>query len=265
MILLVLFQLQVRVFPIPANQVSNQSIMTNINNINAYHEECYSNNFENVTTPLFVKWEDWTDDRHIHILPGGYRHYHPPRDWYIIQLGGNVGLNVGGGDPVWEYVRPCHWSGVILEPQPNIFHQLETNYADVADRIQTLNMGISDQPGNFSLRGGGETASLGNSNGNIVVKTLQQLWDDLQPLTRVDVLVVDVEGHEERVLALQDMPHPKPRLILYEMIHLKDQQRDKIDQKLKQQGYVWRNDLIHMDNLARRRNFPAQDRLYELM
>ena len=128
-----------------------------------------------------------------------------------------------------------------------------------------MGISISDQPGNFSLRGGGETASLGNSNGNIVVKTLQQLWDDLQPLTRVDVLVVDVEGHEERVLALQDMPHPKPRLILYEMIHLKDQQRDKIDQKLKQQGYVWRNDLIHMDNLARRRNFPAQDRLYELM
>ena len=110
-------------------------------------------------------------------------------------------------------IHPCHWSGVILEPQPNIFHQLQTNYAD---RIQTLNMGISDQPGNFSLRGGGEKASLGNSNGNIVVKTLQQLWDDLQPLTRVDVLVVDVEGHEERVLALQ---------VLYEMIHLKDQQR----------------------------------------
>ena len=54
-------------------------------------------------------------------------------------------------------------------------------------------------------------------------------------------------------------------LVLYEMIHLKDDQRDKIDQRLKQQGYVWRNDLIHMDKLARSWNMPAQDRLYELV
>ena len=79
----------------------------------------------------------------------------------------------------------------------------------------------------------------------------------------MDLLVVDVEGYEERVLALQDMPHPKPRLVLYEMIHLKDDQRDKIDQRLKQQGYT-RNDLIHMDKLARSWNMPA-DRLYELV
>ena len=59
----------------------------------------------------------------------------------------------------------------------------------------------ADQPGNFSLRGGGETASLDTGKGNIVVKTLQQLWDDLQPLKTVDLLVVDVDGYEECVLA----------------------------------------------------------------
>ena len=61
------------------------------------------------------------------------------------------------------------------------------------------------------------------------------------------------------------MPHPKPRLVLYEMIHLKDHQRDKIDQKLKQQGYVWRNDLIHMDKLARSWNMPAISELGYLL
>ena len=81
----------------------------------------------------------------------------------------------------------------------------------------------------------------------------------------MDLLVVDVDGYEERVLHfIRHAPSQVP-MVLYEMIHLKDHQCDKIDQKLKQQGYVWRNDLIHMDTLARSWNLPAQDRLYELV
>ena len=219
-------------------------------------DPCHSSNFVNVTTPLFVRWEDYlseTQDAHQGL----------PYDFYVIQLGGNVGLNVGGGDPVWEYVRPCHWSAAILEPQPHIFAQLQHNYADVADRIQTLNLAVSNQRGNMSMRGGGETASLQtNQEGNIAVVTLADLWQRLQPLTRVDVLVVDVEGHENRVLQLQDLPSPQPRFVLLEIAHLSTEQRDGIDRALVRQGYVAVEDLKHMDRVARLKNAPPQDRIY---
>lgn len=213
--------------------------------------KCHSSQFVNVTTPLFVVWEDYEKA--------------PPFDWYVIQAGGNVGLNVGGGDPVWEYVRPCRWRGLVLEPQPQVFQQLERNYADVPD-IHTLNLAVSDQSGFMSMRGAGETASLNpnSKDGDVQVVTLPELWEKYKP-ERVDVLVVDIEGNEENVLFKAPIPSPKPRYILFEMIHLKPEVKDRIDQALYSQGYVRRDDLKHMDKTARSRNAPPQDRLYSLL
>lgn len=224
-------------------------------------DPCHSSNFRRVQTPLFIRWEEWNsfnDDKPATAAV-------PPHDWYIIQLGGNVGLNIGGGDPVWEYVRPCHWQGAILEPQPDVFAQLQANYADVAPRIQTLPWAISNLAGNFSMRGGGEQAGINiRQPGNISVYTLQDLWNYLQPPV-VHALVVDVEGHEERILYYQDIPSPKPRLILFERKHLTSFQLDRIDLGLERQGYQFQTDLRHMDDLARRSNAPPQDRLYALV
>lgn len=122
---------------------------------------CNSTTF-NVTTPLFVQWEVYEQA--------------PPLDFWVVQLGGNVGLNVGGGDPVWEYARPCHWQGAILEPQPTVFAQLKDNYADVSSRIETFNWAASDTSGYMTMQGRGETARLraGSSGGDVRVVTLQE-------------------------------------------------------------------------------------------
>ena len=115
------------------------------------------------------------------------------------------------------------------------------------------------------MKGGGETAHLvPRSSGDIPVVTLQDLWDRFQP-TKIDVLVVDVEGHEEQVLHLQEIPTPKPRYILFEMVHLQFGVKSRIDDTLRKQGYVPRADLIHNDRVARRNNGRPQDRLYSLL
>ena len=213
---------------------------------------CQSSAFEHVETPLYIKWEEWEQ--------------RSPLDFYVIQLGGNTGLNRKGGDPVWEYVRPCQWRGAILEPVPATFDKLQQNYADVADRIQTLNMAVSNQTGTMSLKGMNEMARmvpLGQGRGEIQVKTLADLWAQLQP-QRVDALVVDVEGHEVQCLADQDMPSPKPRYILFEIKQLNEQERQRIDDALKRQGYIHRADLKHKDKKAIENNDPPGDRLYSL-
>lgn len=214
---------------------------------------CQASAFTNVETPLYIKWEEWQ---------GGAA----PLDFYIVQLGGNQGRNVKGGDPVWEYVRPCHWRGAILEPVAFAFSKLQKNYADVADRIQTLQMAVSNTTGTMSIKGMNEMARmvpLGQGRGEVPVVTLRDLWTKLQP-TKVDALVVDVEGHEVACLADQDLPSPKPRFILLEIKNLNEEERQRIDDALKRQGYLHRADLFHKDKKAIENHDPPGDRLYSL-
>ena len=214
---------------------------------------CQASAFTNVETPLYIKWEEWQ---------GG----DAPLDFYIVQLGGNQGRNVKGGDPVWEYVRPCHWRGAILEPVAFAFSKLQENYADVADRIQTLQMAVSNTTGTMSIKGMNEMARmvpLGQGRGEVPVVTLRDLWTKLQP-TQVDALVVDVEGHEVACLADQDLPSPKPRFILLEIKNLNEEERQRIDDALKRQGYLHRADLFHKDKKAIENHDPPGDRLYSL-
>jgi FkbM family methyltransferase len=199
------------------------------------------------------------------------------RNLYFIQVGANIGKNVGGGDPVWEYVRPCHWSGVVVEPMPETYATLKVNYHDLEalNQIVTLNLGVSKSAGYTEMLGGGETASLSTEmkqekEGSMMVEvvTLKQLWGRVKshiPLTGVDILVLDVEGNERNILAEDDLPHPLPTRILFEIAHVTQEDRDIIDAKLRLQGYRQSADLIHRDTFAMENNLPAQDRLYELI
>jgi hypothetical protein len=51
----------------------------------------------------------------------------------------------------------------------------------------------------------------------------------------VDILVVDVEGAEDRILT-QELPEPKPKMVFYEMAHVKSIK--SIRAKLEAQGYL---------------------------
>lgn len=227
---------------------------------------CDSSTFAEPAVPLFVKWE--------HFMP-------QTRDLFFIQLGANVGENVGSGDPLWEYVRPCHWSGVAVELVSSTFRQLKENYADVNDRVTTLNHGVSDKRGYAGMKGlGGETARIleivaeippGDAAEEYVeIVTIHDVWEKVRhriPSAGVDILVLDVEGNEANILARGDgeLPAPKPKRILFEIAHLDRQAKDEIDDKLRAQGYRQSADLIHRDEFAIRNNMPAQDRLYELI
>lgn len=49
-------------------------------------------------------------------------------------------------------------------------------------------------------------------------------------LDRVDILVIDAEGAEEQILGSpDDLPRPRPRLILFEHEHLKMKTQKLID------------------------------------
>jgi FkbM family methyltransferase len=208
--------------------------------------------------------------------------YARTRDLFFIQVGANVGKNTGSGDPIWEYVRPCNWSGAVVEPALDTFTNLKINYQDLidADRVFAFNLGVSNKHGYTKMLGRGEAASLsgemseslnqfGDDNSLVVeVVTIAEIWDKLKsriPSSGVDILVLDVEGNEANILALEEFPHPRPTRILFEIAHLNLDTKDKIDEKLRSQGYRQSADLVHRDSHAITHNLPAQDRLYELV
>ena len=84
--------------------------------------------------------------------------------------------------------------------------------------------------------------------------------DDVWSPEGVDVLIVDAEGSDERILGYGALPTPLPRLVLFEHVYLSEAQRARIDANLLSQGFERIADLRHMD--ARGANAPPQDRLY---
>ena len=52
--------------------------------------------------------------------------------------------------------------------------------------------------------------------------TLQTLWAIIGPLQKVDILTLDLEGHDHDVILQTNFDElaPKPRYILYENIHI---------------------------------------------
>jgi hypothetical protein len=67
----------------------------------------------------------------------------------------------------------------------------------------------------------------------------------------VDLLVIDVEGHEAVLLcAGPPLPAPLPRLVLFEMVHLSNASLACIDRRLKRQGFTFLGDKQHF-NLGR--------------
>jgi hypothetical protein len=76
--------------------------------------------------------------------------------------------------------------------------------------------------------------------------TLQHVWDSLpQPLSRVDLLVVDVEGAEHLVLA-PPLPSPLPAFIYFEVSALRPHSLHALSTSLKGQDYQrvrWRSEV----------------------
>jgi FkbM family methyltransferase len=173
------------------------------------------------------------------------------RDFLLSRLGGDtvhyvqVGANDGFlDDPVYKIARARNWSALLIEPNPRYFAALSKNY-EGRDRFRLLNCGVSETPGKMDLHflapeAEGKyppwakgCASLDRDRLIEVLTrvtppapediasttiTLRRLDDILtaENITRTDLLVIDVEGHEVSVLKSLDLTQIRPKAILLE-------------------------------------------------
>lgn len=168
----------------------------------------------------------------------------------FLQIGSNDGMT---RDPIYQLIsRNIGWYGLFVEPVPYLFERLKKNYSSVKNpgRLQFFNGAVNegvnenfyfvdehakyvipnlpewyDQIGSFS-----KEHILSHMEGvlepfirNSEIKgiTLHELINDFE-LSQLDLLHIDTEGYDWKILSQLDLGKIQPTVIMYEYKHLKD-------------------------------------------
>ena len=168
---------------------------------------------------------------------------------FFVQVGSNDGLQ---GDPIHDLVvSRDNWSGIFIEPIDFLFQRLRKNYGE-AERFVFENVAIGtekgsktfyyvsekakaeldlpywhDQLGSFDK--GHITRALGEQMNPYIVEEdveclpLQDVFDRNE-IRSIDLIHIDTEGFDYKVLSQIDLERYKPSVILFEHHLLSDEE-----------------------------------------
>lgn len=151
-------------------------------------------------------------------------------EFYFIQIGSNDGIS---HDPIYRWINKFNWAGLMFEPQKEPYQKLYDLYKN-NKLITTVQLGISKTPGRHKLyrhlgQGnsidnftGGSSLSLRNSNEfssdryeEIKCITFMQALKKFN-VSKIDLLVIDTEGHDLEIIDSIDFSISMPRNIWFE-------------------------------------------------
>jgi len=193
----------------------------------------------------------------------------PGAEVFFIQIGAFDGVT---NDPLNEYIRSHTWRGVLVEPQAGPFLRLKENYRG-HDQLVFVNAAIGDYDGMVKFYVVQEADNLPPWNQQIaslkkdnVLKHREGLpeygvpvgIDDLDERTqavqvesltfatlverygvdRLDLLQVDAEGYDARILAQVDFDRFRPAIVRYEHMHLSQEEQEATQRLLRERGYL---------------------------
>jgi FkbM family methyltransferase len=181
----------------------------------------------------------------------------------FVQIGANDGFT---GDPINHLLaRPdTRWRGILVEPVAHLFAQLSERYAQYP-ALQLERAAICETDGTAVIHRLQATADdslwlqqLPSLDPNLLQSNARQFGLEATPtisetvpsfcvatllkrhhLTELDLLVIDTEGWDWRILRQFDLKNLQPKLILYEHQHLSAQEREQAHQFLEQSNYGW--------------------------
>jgi FkbM family methyltransferase len=192
-------------------------------------------------------------------------------DLFFLQVGAMDGKRF---DPIYPFVKHYGWSGLALEPLPDLFAALEANYAGNRN-VTLVNAALTDTDGEREmvrvqrqavLEGGVpvwaeglgtffpernalggvgvgpelHTAILGHTQREPVACLTLCSLADLYGLPRLDLLQVDAEGCELEILRQVDRSGYRPRVVHLEYWALPAHERGELLGLLAQRGYQMR-------------------------
>ena len=171
----------------------------------------------------------------------------------IVQIGANDGVLA---DPLRKHILASNWTGVLVEPQPEIFEILRRNYSAQTSRLKFERAAITSHDGRVTLH----TAPMdnesirGDSLASLSAGPLQQMLGDKLNSVEVDgltfesllsrndidrpnLVVIDTEGHDEQIVAGIDFDKYRPELLVYEHIYMTERRRVHVKERLVEFGY----------------------------
>jgi FkbM family methyltransferase len=190
----------------------------------------------------------------------------------FVEIGAHDGML---NDDLRSFILTRTWTGVMVEPAPHVFERLRRNYGSL-DRVALENAAISDQDGRLPFyhlapvddpeREGLPPwyDAIGSLSRENVVRHRDLIPDIERRLVRtevasmtfeslcrkhglreLDALVVDAEGHDWTILRGVDFEAHRPRLVVYEHLHLAPPERARCRAHLEQHGYQTREEQFN--------------------
>jgi FkbM family methyltransferase len=193
----------------------------------------------------------------------------------FVQIGANDGEQ---RDPLRAHIADRSWSGVMVEPIPYVFERLQANYGG-HPRIQLENVAIADTDGTRPLYYLPQSSdehlpqwydALASFRPEVILKHDWAIPDVAERLSsmdvkcwtfdtlyrtagldHLDVVQIDTEGFDFEVIKLIDLEKYAPTLLMYEQLHLGDEERAACQAHLRAHGYEDLSD--GMDTVCLRR------------
>lgn len=184
-------------------------------------------------------------------------------DLFFVQIGAFDGQT---GDQIHDYVVRYGWRGILVEPHPRSFAELERTYhghdglvlrnVAVSDRAETRALyAIRDEPGlpewvpqiaTFDRRRLEATpyAHLIEEH-DVACVPLREL---LAGVDHVDLLQVDVEGYDAEVIRMFEFDRYRPSIVRFENTTLTRADHDMAVERLVSYGY--RLAVVGVDTIA---------------
>lgn len=185
-----------------------------------------------------------------------------PDDVIFVQIGSNDGEH---GDPLHQLARERGWSGILVEPVPFVFERLQANCAGWT-RFRAVNVAIAQAPGEMSFyyldKAAGPALDLpiwydqlGSFDRGHIIKelgekvapfirsepvnciTLTRLFED-NGITRLDLLHIDTEGYDFKILSQMNFTTLRPKVVIYESKHLAADERKAAQKLMRDNGYT---------------------------
>jgi FkbM family methyltransferase len=139
---------------------------------------------------------------------------------YFVEVGANEPQR---GSQTWQFER-AGWSGVLVEPQPDLASQLRrTRRARVFD-VACSSPANASKTARLYLLGPHSslkrelvvTGVVPHGAIDVLARTLDDILEEAEAPAPIDFVSIDVEGHEIEVLKGFDLRRWRPRLLLIE-------------------------------------------------
>jgi len=182
------------------------------------------------------------------------------RDVFFVQVGAH---DARAGDQLSLYIERDGWRGVLVEPVPELFERLRARY-EGSPGLAFENVALAEEDGTRSFYQLDETAGdvyaladhLGSLDREVLLSHEEQVpniedhlvrievpcasFDTLlrrHAIEHIDVLSLDTEGYDGKLLRAFPWHRVQPRLVAYEHNHLDAPEREATETLLRELGY----------------------------